>query len=358
MTTSPDPEIHPLLAFEHRLVMMSLLCNNTASMALTRSDRFSNFYLDSLQSMDEELKCLFENIFGSSENSPSLLPAMVQPLATELGMDQFQPDCTPVPLKKYHQELLATAPFFAEIYPIYLAAEREKKKLIKETQTASPSSAFETLSPDELKEIFRKATGGNQGCDQQNSLTGQIKEYATTWVSLCNNSDQMHSITRLVVTTAPDEDFSCIVLGQVIARNERSKQASSYSVGDYVSLSGLYNIHPESQPLLAALSMNTTQQAAKFISTVIPARFLNDNSVAYRVEGRSEEFMLDGRLGRALIVDDTNANRKIILSHHFPVLAAARYGDAFLSPAKIGDEGTIKLDDNITQELWGLDYNS
>lgn len=372
MTTPINTEISPLLALEHRFVMISLLCRNLAASAIDalktedQNHQGLNFYLDSLENMDGELESLFDNIFCDTNPHQSPLLDTVKDIATQLDMANFTPDPTPVPLKKHNQELLEAVPFFAKFYPVYLAAEREKKRLID--QAAKTNAAFETISPNELKVIFQTAAGESEACGRVPSMDtgttqppewvrGQITEYAIQWLSVFNNPEQMHPLTRLTIRTDQEENFSFLVLGQPLARSEINNQpAAPHSVGDYISVNKLYEINPENEHLLGKYSFTGLKYAARSVTTLIPSRFLTDNSFAYRVNGRSQEFILDGRQGRALIIADTNANTKIILSHHFPALRTARYGDAFLSSRKIGGDDTFKLDERVTNTLWGIDY--
>lgn len=167
----------PLLALDMRLRVMDMLCRKNAGEQISTETAkkfrkpLSDFYLDSLETMDEELQRLFSDAFSfiSAEADTNLAQTLTKDigaLALELELHDFAPDLSRVPFPddRYDPELLECAPFFAACYPLYLAAEREKKRLFNAAvakRNEKHSVALETFSPQELKGIFHQAVAAD-----------------------------------------------------------------------------------------------------------------------------------------------------------------------------------------------------
>lgn len=334
----------PLLALDMRLPVMDMLCRKNAGEQISTKTsnwlkkQLSDFYLDSLETMDEELQRLFSEAFSfisdkADTDLRQTLTKDIRALALELELDDFVPNLSPVPFPddRYDPELLKCVPFFAECYPIYLAAEHEKKRLFNAAvakRKDNHSVALETSSPEELKKIFHQAVAADHK-NPTSYIIGGVTSYITQHITPFNQPKKQQALTHVFVETSPENPSSCFFIGGVISK-DAPHPPLPFATGDYIALNRIYPINPDHSPLLTKLFSVETGQAARTV-TRIPAAFLDDNSFPFRVIGRTHEHVLDGKLGRILIIEDVNGTQRLVPSQVVEGLASAGYGQAFLA---------------------------
>lgn len=334
----------PLLALDMRLRVMDMLCRKNAGEQISTKTsnwlrkKLSGFYLDSLETMDEELQRLFSDAFAvvSDEDGNTLAHIFIKDigaLALRLDLNDFVPNLSPVPFPddRYDPELLKCAPFFAACYPLYLAAEREKKRLFNAAvakRNETPSVALETSSPEDLKKIFHQAVAADHK-NPTSYIIGGVTSYITQYITPFNEPQNLQALTYVSVETSPGNPSSCFFIGDIISK-DAPHPPLPFATGDYIALNRIYLINPDHSPLLTRLFSVETGQAARTV-TRIPAAFLEGNSFPFHIIGQTHEHVLDGKLGRILIIEDVNGTQRLVPSHVVEGLASARYGQAFLA---------------------------
>lgn len=360
----------PLLALDMRLPVMDMLCRKNAGEQISTKTsnwlkkQLSDFYLDSLETMDEELQRLFSDAFSfisaeADTNLAQTLTTNIGALALELELDDFVPDLSPVPFPddRYDPELLKCVPFFAECYPLYLAAEREKKQLFNAAvakRNEKHSVALETSSPEELKDIFHQAVAADHKALSP-YMIGEITSTRTQHITPFNQPKKQQALTHVFVETSPENPSSCFFIGDIISK-DAPHPPLPFATGDYIALNRIYPINPDHSPLLTKLFSVETGQAARTV-TRIPAAFLDDNSFPFRVIGRTHEHVLDGKLGHILIIEDVNGTQRLVPSHVVEGLASARYGQAFLATGTdLSTAHIIGMPGGMADIFWPSDY--
>ncbi|MBL8640568.1 MAG: hypothetical protein JNL76_00445 [Alphaproteobacteria bacterium] len=333
----------PLLALDMRLRVMDMLCRKNAAEQISTETAqefrkpLSDFYLDSLETMDEELQRLFSDAFSfiSNEDGNTLTDIFTKDigaLALELELDDFAPDLFPVPFPddRYDPELLKCVPFFAACYPLYLAAEREKKRLFNAAvakRNEKHSVPLETSSPEELKKIFHQAVAADHK-DATSYIIGDVTSYITHHITPLNQPRKQQALTRVFVETSPENPSSCFFIGGVISK-DAPHPPLPFATGDYIALNHIYPINPQNSRLLTKLFSVQTGRAARTV-TRLPAAFLERNSFPFHIIGGTHEHVLDGKLGRILIIEDVNGTQRLVPSQVVEGLASAGYGQPFL----------------------------
>lgn len=364
----------PLLALDMRLRVMDMLCREEGRTAsynesyaatdITLKEKQSRTYLDSLTAMDEELQRLFSDAFSfiSAEADTNLAQTLkkdIGALARELELDDVTPDLFPVPFPddRYDPELLKCVPFFAACYPLYLAAEREKKQLFNAAvakRNEKHSVALETSSPEELKDIFHQAVAADHK-DATSYIIGGVTSYITKYITPFNQPKKQQAFSRVFVETNPENPSSCFFIGGIISK-DAPHPPLPFATGDYIALNRIYPINPENSPLLTNLFSVQTGQAARTV-TRIPAAFLERNSFPFHIIGQTHEHVRDGKLGRVLIIEDVNGTQRLVPSHVVEGLASARYGRAFLATGTdLSTAHIIGMPGGMSDIFWPLDY--
>lgn len=333
----------PLLALDMRLRVMDMLCRKNAAEQISTETAqefrkpLSDFYLDSLETMDEELQRLFSEAFSfisdkADTDLRQTLTKDIRALALELELDDFAPDLSPVPFPddRYDPELLECAPFFAACYHLYLAAEREKKQLFNAAvakRNEKHSVALETSSPEELKNIFHQAVAADHKALSP-YMIGEITSTRTQYITPFNQPQNLQALTHVFVETSPENPSSCFFIGGIISR-DAPHPPLPFATGDYIALNHIYPINPQNSRLLTTLFSVQTGQATRTV-TRLPAAFLERNSFPFHIIGGTHEHVLDGKLGRILIIEDVNGTQRLVPSQVVEGLASAGYGQPFL----------------------------
>lgn len=360
----------PLLALDMRLRVMDMLCRKNAGEQISTKTanwlrkKLSDFYLDSLETMDEELQRLFSDAFAvvPDEDGNTLAHIFtkgIRVFALKLELDDFAADLSPVPFleDRYDPELLKCVPFFAACYPLYLAAEREKKRLFNAAvakRNEKHSVALETSSPEELKKIFHQAVAADHK-NPTSYIIGGVTSYITQHITPFNQPKKQQALTHVFVETSPENPSSCFFIGGIISK-DAPHPPLPFAKGDYISFNHIYPINPDHSPLLTKLFSVKTGQAARTV-TRIPAAFLERNSFPFHIIGRTHEHVLDGKLGHILIIEDVNGAQRLVPSHVVEGLASARYGQAFLATeTDLSTAHIIGMPGGMADIFWPSDY--